>query len=47
VPYPLCSNAIMKRIVSEMLKVVGHSGRWANGNRVRWEPVHFGYNSLN
>ncbi len=29
------SNPMMKRIVSEMLKVVGHSGRWANGNRVR------------
>jgi hypothetical protein len=41
------SSTRMKRIVSEMLKVVGHSRRWANGNRVRWEAVHFGYNSLN
>jgi hypothetical protein len=39
-------NAIMKRIVSEVLRSIGHRGRLIPAITLRCEPEHFGYNSL-
>ena len=39
-------NAIMERIVSEVLRSIGHRRRLIPAITLRCEPEHFGYNSL-